>query len=109
VVALILAARARSRQYLFGTAHVYGATPPPEVGVVGQCELHLAVFAPGIDGVAVRVLDPAVPVRKWPEDGATLPVEVRANNPRRVRVLWDQVITHAEAQREPPEPQEAQQ
>jgi catechol 2,3-dioxygenase-like lactoylglutathione lyase family enzyme len=59
--------------------------------------MHLSVFAHGIDGVAVRVLDPAVPVSKWPDYGATLPVEVAAHNPRKVRVLWDKVVTHAQA------------
>jgi catechol 2,3-dioxygenase-like lactoylglutathione lyase family enzyme len=91
------AVRATGRQYIYGTAHVYSASPPPSAGMVGRCELHLSVFAAGIDGVAVRVLDPAVPVSKWPDDGATLPVEVVANNPRKVRVLWDKVVTHAQA------------
>src|SRR5688572_22977895 len=96
-VLLLTAVRGTTRQYIFGTAHVYSASPPPSAGMVGRAELHLAVFADGIDGVAVRVLDPAVPVSKWPDDGATLPIEVVANNPRKVRVLWDQVVTHAQA------------
>ena len=96
-ILLLTAVRATTRQYVFGTAHVYSASPPPSAGMVGRAELHLAVFADGIDGVAVRVLDPAVPVSKWPDDGATLPIEVVANNPRKVRVLWDQVVTHAQA------------
>jgi hypothetical protein len=58
------AVRATGRQYIYGTAHVYSASPPPSSGMVGRCELHLSVFAAGIDGVAVRVLDPAVPVSK---------------------------------------------
>ncbi|GIJ57657.1 VOC family protein [Virgisporangium aurantiacum] len=94
---ILTAVRSAGRQYIFGTAHVYSASPPPSSGMVGRCELHLSVFAAGIDGVAVRVLDPAVPVSKWPDDGATLPVEVVANNPRKVRVLWDKVVTHAQA------------
>jgi hypothetical protein len=94
---ILTAVRATGRQYIYGTAHVYSASPPPSSGMVGRCELHLSVFAAGIDGVAVRVLDPAVPVSKWPDDGATLPVEVVANNPRKVRVLWDKVVTHAQA------------
>jgi hypothetical protein len=65
--------------------------------MIGRCELHVAVFASGIDGVAVRMFDPAVPVSKWPDDGATLPVEVLARNPRKARILWDQVVTHAQA------------
>jgi resuscitation-promoting factor RpfA len=89
------------RMYVFGTARVVDAPPPPESGLVGRCELELMVFAAGIDGVTVRVRDPAVPVSKWPEVGATLPVEVRAMSPRRTRVLWDQVLTHAMAEYDP--------
>ena len=85
------------RTYVFGTARVVSASPPPTAGLVGRCEMHLAVLAPGIDEVSVRVLDPAVPVSKWPAEGATLPIEVHAVNPRRTRVLWDRVLTHAEA------------
>jgi hypothetical protein len=96
-ILLLTAVRATTRQYVFGTAHVYSASPPTVGRNGGRAELHLAVFADGIDGVAVRVLDPAVPVSKWPDDGATLPIEVVANNPRKVRVLWDQVVTHAQA------------
>src|SRR5688572_18199316 len=97
--ALLIATAVRSstREYIYGTAHVHSASPPPSSGIVGRCEMHLSVFAHGIDGVAVRVLDTAVPVSKWPDDGANLPVEVVAHNPRKVRVQWDKVVTHAQA------------
>jgi catechol 2,3-dioxygenase-like lactoylglutathione lyase family enzyme len=94
---LVSSMRSNTRQFIFGTAHVHEASPPPSSGMIGRAELHLSVYAEGIDGVAVRVLDPAVPVSKWPDDGAQLPVEVDAKNPRRVRVLWDKVVTHAQA------------
>jgi resuscitation-promoting factor RpfA len=94
---LALSLRDTTREYVYGTIHVYSASPPPSSGMIGRCELHVAVFASGIDGVAVRMFDPAVPVSKWPDDGATLPVEVRASNPRKARILWDQVVTHAQA------------
>lgn len=97
VLLLVTAARANTREYTYGTAHVHSASPPPSAGMVGRCELHLSVYAHGIDGVAVRVLDPAVPVSKWPDDGATLPVEVASHNARKVRVLWDKVLTHGQA------------
>jgi hypothetical protein len=90
----------RNRGYFYGTAHVHSVSPPPEVGTVGRAELHLSVFAHGMDGVAVRIRDPAVPVSKWPDVGATLPVEVAVHNLRNVRVLWDRVMTHAEAANE---------
>ncbi|WP_238008356.1 hypothetical protein KZZ52_23485 [Dactylosporangium sp. AC04546] len=59
-----------------------------------RCRLQLVVNAPGVAAVAVRVLDPRVPVDKWPEAGAQLPVLVRQGDPRRVLVLWDRVQTH---------------
>jgi hypothetical protein len=86
---------------VYGTAHILEASPPPESGLVGRCELQLMVYAPGVEGVAVRVRDPAVPVSKWPEVDATLPVQVRAMNPRRTRVRWDRVLTHEMAGYDP--------
>ncbi|GIJ49680.1 hypothetical protein Val02_65660 [Virgisporangium aliadipatigenens] len=95
VLLVVTAVRGREHEWVYGTAHVHSASPPPSSGTVGRCELHLSVYAHGIDGVAVRVLDPAVPISKWPDDGATLPVEVAANNARKVKVLWDRIATHA--------------
>jgi catechol 2,3-dioxygenase-like lactoylglutathione lyase family enzyme len=88
--------RDNTREYVYGNAHVHSASPPPAAGTTGRCELHLLINAKGIDGVAVRVRDPAVPVSKWPDQGATLPILVAAGDPRRVKVLWDEVRTHGE-------------
>src|SRR6266545_5659413 len=55
--------RDSNREYVYGTAHVHSASPPPAAGHTGRCELHLLINAPGIEGVAVRVRDAAVPVK----------------------------------------------
>src|SRR6185369_123601 len=44
-----------------------------------------------------RIRDAAVPVNKWPDVGATLPVRVAPGNARKVTILWDEVRTHREA------------
>jgi len=95
---MLSAIRGGAREYVFGTAHVHSASPPPTTGATeGRCELHLSVYAHGFDGVAARVLDPAVPVNKWPGVGADLPVEVAVGSVRRIRVLWEKVLTHRQA------------
>ena len=51
----------------------------------------------GRAGRLVRMRDPRVPVAKWPDVGASLPIMVAIDDPRHVRILWDEVLTHAEA------------
>lgn len=81
---------------VYGTAHVHQVSPLPSTGATGRCEFELLVNARGIDAIPVRHRDPAVPVRKWPDVGATLPVRVSARNPRQLHILWDEVRTHRE-------------
>lgn len=80
------------REFTYGTARVHEVSPPPTDGAsVGRCELEIVVTAKGVDSVPVRLRDHAVPVAKWPELGASLPVLVSARDARHVRVLWDEV------------------
>ncbi|MBN1174153.1 MAG: hypothetical protein JXA67_18420, partial [Micromonosporaceae bacterium] len=88
--------RGGSRDFVFGTAFVREASPLPPVGVAGRCDFELFVNAHGVDGASVRLRDPAVPVNKWPEVGASLPVMVDARDPRHLRILWDEVRTRRE-------------
>jgi hypothetical protein len=89
--------RGNVRSYVFGTARVVEISPPPTVGPSGRGELGLVIHARGIDGVAVRVRDPAIPLNKWPQVGATLPVRSVSGSPRKTIVLWADVRTHEEA------------
>ncbi len=100
-LALINVVRRGGRAWVAGTAHVVSASEPPASSVYGRCELQLVVAAPGLQASAVKVRDPRVPVAKWPDAGATLPVTVAVDDMRHVRIQWDEVMTHAEATEEP--------
>src|SRR5690349_5887710 len=89
--------RGNVRSYVFGTARVVEAPAAPTIGPTGRGELGLVVHARGIDGVAVRIRDPAIPLNKWPQVGATLPVRTVAGSPRKTIILWADVRTHEEA------------
>lgn len=104
-IALVItnALRRGARAWVAGTAHVHAASDPPASSTFGRCELQIVIDAPGLAARSVKVRDPRVPVSKWPEVGATLPVMVAIDDPRHVRILWDDVLTHAEAAGLPPE------
>ena len=93
---IVAALNSREFAYVPGTAHVVSSSPPPAANSQGRCEMHLVVHAPGINDVAVKIRDAGVPVSKWPDAGATLPILVAVGDPRRVRVLWDSVRSHGE-------------
>jgi catechol 2,3-dioxygenase-like lactoylglutathione lyase family enzyme len=93
---IVAALNSREFAYVPGTAHVVSSSPPPAAASQGRCEMHLVVHAPGINDVAVKIRDAGVPVSKWPDAGATLPILVAVGDPRRVRVLWDSVRSHGE-------------
>ncbi len=91
------ALRGGARAWVAGSAHVVSASEPPANSSFGRCELQIVVDAPGLPAAAVKVRDPRVPVSKWPDAGATLPIVVAMDDPRHVRIQWDDVLTHAEA------------
>ena len=96
LIATVAVRRTRLQTYVYGTAVVVSASPPPAGGTVGRCELQMTIHARGVEAVPVLVRDPVVPLDRWPEPGATLPVELPLGEPRRARVLWAQVIRHAD-------------
>jgi catechol 2,3-dioxygenase-like lactoylglutathione lyase family enzyme len=100
-LALINVVRRGGRAWVAGTAHVVSASEPPASSDYGRCELQIVVAAPGLPASAVKVRDPRVPVVKWPDAGATLPVMVAVDDMRHVRIQWDEVMTHTEAMEEP--------
>lgn len=91
---IVSALNSRTFVYVPGTALVRSSSPPPATALQGRCEMQVLVRAPGMDDVAVRIRDAAVPVSKWPDAGARLPILVASGDPRRVRVLWDNVRTN---------------
>ncbi|MFB6397350.1 VOC family protein [Polymorphospora lycopeni] len=94
---VVTAMRRGARAWVAGVAHVHSATEPPASSTYGRCEMQIVIDAPGVPPRSVKVRDPRVPVTKWPDPGATLPIMVAIDDPRHVRILWDDVLTHAEA------------
>src|SRR5215475_323785 len=93
---ILSAINSRAMSEVQGIAHVIDRTSPPAGVSRGRCRMHLVVSARGIDDVSVRIRDGAVPVAKWPDRGATLPVMISIDNPQKVYVLWDRVRTHSQ-------------
>ena len=83
--------RSNVREYVYGEGVVHRAPPRPASGTTGRCDMDLLVRAARVDGVLVRVRDAEVDVRKWPQMGQRLPVLLPNGNPRRTKVLWEQV------------------
>ncbi|MEV4137830.1 VOC family protein [Dactylosporangium sp. NPDC049742] len=99
VLILVLNSRNKVRQYVYGTARVADISPRPTTdGRTARGRLKLVVRATGINGVTVSTVDPAIPLDKWPDAGATLPVQVLKGNPRKLAVVWDKVQSHQDAQ-----------
>ncbi|MGI5236505.1 VOC family protein [Dactylosporangium sp. CA-139066] len=97
VMVMVLNSRNKVRVYVQGSALVEDITPrPTQEGRVARGRLKLTITAPGIRGITVSGIDPAIPLEKWPEPGATLPVQVLKGAPRKFTVLWDRVQTHQE-------------
>jgi resuscitation-promoting factor RpfA len=94
---VVTAVRGGARAWVAGSAHVVSASEPPANSTYGRCELQIVVEAPGMPAAAVKIRDPRVSVAKWPDAGTTLPIMVAVDDPRHVRIQWDDVPTHAEA------------
>ncbi|WBB54588.1 VOC family protein [Verrucosispora sp. WMMD573] len=89
--------RSGGRTWVVGAGHVHSASEPPTQYAFGRCELQLVIDAPGLPPRSKKIIEPRVPVSKWPSLGQTLPIRVALDDPRHVRVLWDEVLTHTEA------------
>lgn len=100
VLALALATvRAGGRTWVIGEGTVHTVSEPPTQYAFGRCELQLFIDAPGLPPRSKKIIEPRVPVAKWPAPGQTLPIRVALDDQRHVRVLWDEVLTHTEAAR----------
>jgi catechol 2,3-dioxygenase-like lactoylglutathione lyase family enzyme len=97
-VALLLTSsfRGADRAFVVGKAHVLEVTEAPATLTHGRCEMHLQIEAAGHPPASVRVRDPRVPVAKWPQVGDVLPIRVAVDDLRRVKVLWDETLTHTQ-------------
>ncbi|MGC4808607.1 VOC family protein [Micromonospora sp. DT233] len=88
--------RGGGRTWVIGVGHVHHASDPPSAYAFGRCELQLVIDAPGLPPRSKKIIEPRVPVSKWPSVGQSLPLRVALDDQRHVRVLWDEVPTHAE-------------
>ncbi|MBO4165448.1 VOC family protein [Micromonospora antibiotica] len=89
--------RGGGRTWVVGVGHVHSASEPPTQYAFGRCELQLVIDAPGMPPRSKKIIEPRVPVAKWPSLGQTLPIRVALDDQRHVRVLWDEVPTHTES------------
>ncbi|MEV4483680.1 VOC family protein [Micromonospora coxensis] len=98
VLAVALATvRGGGRTWVIGVGHVHSASEPPTQYAFGRCELQLVIDAPGLPPRSKKIIEPRVPVAKWPSLGQTLPIRVALDDQRHIRVLWDEVPTHSES------------
>jgi catechol 2,3-dioxygenase-like lactoylglutathione lyase family enzyme len=95
----LVAVHGGGRAWVNGVAHVVSASEPPTAYAFGRCELQIVIDAPGLPPRSKKVIEPRVPVSKWPDVGQELPIKVALDDQRHVRILWDDVSTHAEAAR----------
>jgi hypothetical protein len=97
-VRYLLALRGRSYDvWEHGVGRVVEISDPPQAGLFGSAEMQLTIESPNVDGVTVRVREPAAPVDKWPERGAVLPLMVAVPS-LRSHVEWSSVMTHHQAE-----------
>lgn len=94
--------RRTPRQWLRGTGRVVEVSEPPLDFRFGRCTLRLEIDAPGLVGEPVTVHDSRVPVEQWPRPGQELPVQVAADDIRKVRVLWREAHSSAAVADTPP-------
>jgi catechol 2,3-dioxygenase-like lactoylglutathione lyase family enzyme len=102
--------RRAPRQWIRGTGIVISATEPPLESRYGRCEMELVVNVPGMASETVPVHESRVPVAQWPKPRQELPIQVAADDPRNVHVLWRDYLSDelaAEVADEPEGPGEA--
>jgi hypothetical protein len=82
-----------------GTAQVIAASRAPEHASRANCKMTLVVEADGVPARTVEHHDWAVPLKRWPIIGETLPVTVSRTKTDRVKIEWGEVPTHEERAR----------
>lgn len=96
-IVAVTALRGGARTWVTGIGHVHSVSEIPASSQYGRCELQIVIDAPGLPPRSIKVREPRVPVAKWPRPGTMLPIMVAIDDQRHVRIVWDDVPTHAEA------------
>lgn len=74
-----------------GSAQVVSVSmPPSKSGGGGMCVMDLVITIPDQPSVAVRKAS-LVRLARWPQPGMSLPLLAERTDPRRYRILWDEV------------------
>ncbi|WP_211318739.1 SHOCT domain-containing protein [Nocardioides silvaticus] len=73
-----------------GTAQIVSNSAAPQGATSGTCRMHLVVHVPGHPSFPV---DDSfmVSVKKWPSPGQSLPIVASQADPRRFKILWDEI------------------
>lgn len=75
-----------------GQARVVSASGPPRANAsYSNCRMDLVVEVEGMAPYAHTHKETLTPVAKWPFPGTVLPVEVAADDPTRLKVLWKEL------------------
>lgn len=79
-----------------GAAQVVSVSmPPSKNGGGAMCEMNLVITVPGQPSVAVHKAN-LVSMTKWPMPGMRLPVIAERTDPKKFKILWDQVASGRE-------------
>lgn len=72
------------------SAQIVSMTQAPDSATSGTCRMHLVVTVPGHPSYA---LDDQfiVKVKKWPSPGQVLPLVASQSDPRKFKILWDEI------------------
>jgi resuscitation-promoting factor RpfA len=95
--------RRTTRQWIQGTGIVITVSDPPAESRYGRCDLDLVVYVPGLPGETITVHESRLPVAQWPEPGQQLPIQVAADDPRNVRILWRTLLSGERPTQDPVE------
>ena len=73
-----------------GSAQIVSLTQAPDHASSANCRMHLVVSVPGHPSYATDD-EYLVKVKKWPSPGQTLPIEASQSDPRKFKILWNEI------------------
>jgi hypothetical protein len=79
-----------------GTMHVVAATQLDASQLRAPCHMTYVLQAPGVEAISGEG-EFEIWSRQWPNPGEDLPVRFDPAKPQKVKILWDQVMSHADS------------
>lgn len=89
----------RRKDGVRGTARVVSTSHAPQA-THGSLTMQIVVEAPGIPAYSHSYKKFGARVDKWPSPGDVVPVSVDPDDPTKVDVLWDDIVTNRDAARQ---------